>query len=657
MRYDDKGFFWEDEPVAGRGGSYIRPMPEIPRTGWKAPSGYPDLSAAPYISFDTETYDPELLDHGPGWARGRGHVVGVSVAVDGWCGYYPLGHETSPEENVPRDNTLRWLRDTLGNPRQMKVGANLLYDVGWLRHEGVDVKGELYDVQFAEALLREGGSVALESLGTKYLGEGKQSNQLYQWLADWFGGEPDHRQRRWLYRAPASLVGPYAESDAYLPAEVAKRQWPLLQREGLADLLKMECALIPLLVNMRFAGVRVDVGKAEEVRQRLEDRENELVGRLRALCGFDVNVNASSSLAEAWDTLGLPYGRTPKGQPQFTKESLSNTDHEAARLVVAVRQTNKTRKTFVESYVLDGHVNGVLHGQFHPLRGSSGGTRSGRFSSSTPNLQNLPSRDPVLGPLVRSLFVPHEGHRRWLRWDYSQIEYRFLAHYATGPGANELRQRYASDPDTDYHRLTQELVAGYTGRTIDRKPIKNINFGLIYGMGAGKLSASLGMAESEGRKLFDAYHQAAPFAKATMEQCAEEARTTGKVSTVLGRLSRFDLWEPDEFGHGLPALPFEAAIKRYGRVRRAYTHKALNRRLQGSAADLMKVAMLECHRAGVFDVTGAPLLTVHDELDFSDPGGCDEAFAEVERIMENCLELRVPVRVDGESGPSWGECH
>lgn len=654
MRVDSIGMFWEDAQSSGKRNT-IRLMPPIPDTGWTPPTYLPDLSRARCISIDCETYDPELLDHGPGWARGKGHIVGVSVGADGggrW--YFPIRHEVEPEHNWAPETVLAWLRDTLGNPMQPKVGANLMYDVGWLRHEGVTIRGELVDVQYAEALLDERAEVALEVLAQKYLGEGKESSLLYRWCSDYYGGKANGSQRANIYRAPPRLVGPYAESDADLPLRVAIAMYPHLVREGMLDLFRMECDLIPMLIEMRFAGVTVNIPRAEELRDTLAAREVIEHEKLKALVGFGVDINSADSLSKAFDTVGLGYNRTAKGKPSFTKDFLKAVQHPVADHIREIRKLAKLRGTFVESYILNSHVGGKVYGQFHPLRGDEGGTRSGRFSSSTPNLQNLPSRDDELAPLVRGLFIPDEGHHQWRKYDYSQIEYRFLAHFAVGPMSDEIRAIFNADPNTDYHEMTRELVHRQTGQLLDRKPIKNINFGLIYGMGVDKLAGGLGLTVAKGRELFAAYHKGAPFAKATMELCSEEALNTGIITTILGRKSRFDLWEPASWGTDSIALPYEKAILHYGQIRRAYTHKALNRRLQGSAADLMKRAMWQCWKDGIFAETGIPRLTVHDELDFSDPGGKDAAFREMRRVLETAIPLRIPVKADCDIGPDWG---
>jgi len=663
MRNDADGMFWQDAQVTSERGVIIRTMPPIPENGWVTPTSFPRLDSAPVISFDTETYDPELLTRGPGWARGVGHIVGVSVAVsekDAW--YFPVRHEVRPETNMNPENVFAWLKDALGT-NTPKVGANLLYDIGWLAEEGVKVNGELYDVQFAEALLDERSDVDLETLGQKYLGLGKETSALYQWCADFYGGAVTGAQRSNLWRAPPCLVGPYATADAYLPLLVLQKQWGALEREGLLNVFAMENGLIPLLIAMRQEGVSVDLAKAEETCRILKLRAEEGARRLQHEVGFEVNVNAADSIARAFDAQGIPYKKTAKGKASFTKEFLTSVGLPLTEAILEIRKTEKLRGTFLQSYVLDSHVNGKVYGQFHPLRGKESGTRSGRLSSSTPNLQNLPSRDEILAPLIRGVFIPDAGHSRWVKIDYSQIEYRFMIHYASGPGAEEARQHFIQEPDTDYHEMTLDLVAPAAGWKVDtpelrkrhRKPIKNINFGLIYGMGVDKLSRSLGLTMKEGKALFAAYHKGVPFARPTMDEAMREAAESGVVQTILGRRSRFDLWEPINWGEGTIALPYEKALVTYGGVRRAYTHKALNRRLQGSAADLMKMAMWKCWTGGVFAETGVPRLTVHDELDFSDPGGKEKAFAEMQHILETAIPLKIPVRADADVGPNWGD--
>jgi len=656
MRDDAIGLFWEDVPTVRGKNQIAAIMPDIPDTGWKPPATLPNLSNSTIISLDVETYDPELIERGPGWARGVGHLVGISLGDDtGKTWYFPIRHEIMPEDNWDPEVVLIWLRHTLSNPKQPKVGANIIYDIGWLQQEEVYVRGPLYDVQYAEALLDETRNVALEALGQRYLGMGKESNLLYRWCSDYYGGNENQTQRKNIYRAPPCLVGAYAESDADLPLRVLKKQWSLLIEEGLMDLFLMECELIPLYVSMRFEGVSVNVPYAEKLGVDLKVREDEFQSELDRIAGFSVNTNASASLARVFEGEGLSFNRTAKGNPSFTKEFMKGVQHPVADLIRDIKLHQKLRSTFVESYILDSHIEGKVYGQFHPLRGEEYGTRSGRYSSSNPNLQNIPSRDPILAPLIRGLFIPDPHHMQWRKYDYSQIEYRFMVHYAVGDAGFRARKMFNANPKLDYHEFAQSLVEEKTGMFIERKPIKNINFGLIYGMGKDTLARGLGLNKAKAKELFAAYFEAMDFAKPTMDSAINEAQETGVITTILGRKSRFNLWEPKAWSNrGFP-LPLEKAIMQYGDIKRAETHKALNRRLQGSAADQMKLAMHKCWIDGVYDDIGVPRLTVHDEVNHSDPGGKDEGFAEMKHIFETVLPLKIPVLFEGEVGSSWGD--
>lgn len=658
-RPDSIGLFWQDLPRK-KGDRTARIMPDIPETGWKAPTEFPDLSAAKALSIDVETYDPELKKRGPGWARGVGHLVGIAAGTDdGHRWYFPMRHEVSPEENLDPEHVLNWARDNLTDPRQVKIGANIGYDVGWLRQENVIVQGALHDVQFAEALLKEGGTVNLDDLGERYLGEGKTGHTLYEWCSAYYAGAETQVQRANIYRSPPSLVGPYAEGDVDLPFRVLEKQWPLLEADGLHPIYDIECRLIYLMIEMRFAGVRIDVDIAEQLQVRMVDELKIVDAELKDLVGFEVNCNANESLARAFDEFGIPYGFTapskthPDGQPSFTKKFLESVEHPLVDLVLKKRSREKLKGTFIESYMLNSHVDGRLYGQFHQLRGDKSGARSGRLSSSTPNLQNLPIRSD-LGKLVRTAFVPDYSHASWRKIDYSQIEYRILAHYAIGAGADQLRQQYINDPNIDFHNMVGEFIFNATGKRLDRIPVKTVNFGTLYGMGVKKLALDLNVNVPTAKGLLETIHGSAPFLKSTMKGTSDEAENLGFITTVLGRRSRFDLWVPHHYGTEAVPVPFDQAILMYARPKRAYLHKALNRRLQGSAADLMKYAMLLCWEAGLFDEIGVPRLTVHDELDFSDPGGFDEVFREINHVMEHAIKFRVPVKVETEIGPSWG---
>lgn len=656
-RFDNIGLFWEDRPkVNKRGERVLGPLPPIPETGWLPPTELPDITGAKVIALDTETYDPGLDNYGPGWARNQGHMCGFSVAVDGGKWYFPIRHTVQSELNMDERRVLQWAKHFLETPKIPKVGANLIYDIGWFRHEGINVQGELHDCQFAEALLNESSKVALDILGQKYCGTGKEVDVLKDWCINYYGGKKT-KWRANIYRAPITLVGAYGEQDAALPLQVIQKQWPLLQAQGLLDLYRMECELIPLLVDMRYEGVSIDLDYTDALYSEFDHSAKQYQQKLNDLAGFGINSNSGADISRAFDKHGLTYPRTAAGAPSFVKEFLENHEHPIAQAITDLRGAVKLRDTFVKGYMQESHVNGKVYGSFHPLSGTDGGAKTGRFASSKPNLQNIPTRTAE-GKKIRRAFIPDEGHDHWRKYDFSQIEYRFLAHFAVGEGSNTIRSRYQNDPNTDYHASTGELIKQLTGIDLDRGKTKNINFGSVYGLGIENLAKKLGVSLAVAKQLLKDYHEGLPFVKKTMEMLEEFTKDTGYNLTILGRRTRFDLWEPDDWSRR-KALPLEAARREYGHnIRRAYLYRTMNYTMQGSSADQMKKAMLNNYKAGVFDVTGVPRLTVHDELDFSVKDRSprtEEAFREMRHNMEQAIQLRVPVICDVESGPNWGD--
>lgn len=645
----------------------------------------PNIKHAKWIGIDTETYDPELDDCGPGWARGKGHIVGISVAVQGAKWYFPMRHEVQPEDNLDPDMVLRWAKDQLAGDG-VKIGAKISYDLGWLREEGVHVKGPYYDPQYAEPLLNEVSKLSLEELGWKYLKRGKNAAVVEEWIMSYYR-PPKTKWRRELWRSPPKLVGPYAEDDAEMPAEILMKQWPLLVERGLLDLFKMECELIPLFNEMRFQGIQVDVDKAEEKSAQFAAEAEEILSGaineyLKPHGIRELNPNSAGSMAKAFDALGLKYEMTepteknPEGQPSFTAEFLDQVKHPFAQMIVRVRNLKKLDSTFLTGGIIKKHVNKKVYCTFHTMSTEAGGARTGRLACSDPNLQNIPIRDkkymgkPVSdGKLIRECFIMDHGHRRLRDGDYSQIEYRMLAHFATGAGADELRARYNADPDLDYHTFIGNMIAKIPGledyaTKEKRSHVKNVNFGVVYGVGVEHMAEMLGLSLRAAKALLDQIHMAVPFANSTMQDLMVEVNRTGIVETILGRQSHFDEWEPENnFGkYKVRPVDFHTARSRWGtNIMRAYLYRALNYRLQGSAADIIKKGMRDAYVSGIYDIIGVPRLQVHDELLFSDPGDesplVQEAWAEHQNIMENCIPLSIPIRFDMSEGINWREAH
>lgn len=689
---------FEGEILPLRKAAQLRALPPVPVGIWTPPREFPRLGDASVLAFDVETFDPELLTAGPGWARGRGHIVGVSVAATDRQGntgawYFPMRHTVGGEDNLDPRGVLGWLGETLSDPRQPKVGANLLYDLGWLGEEGVEVTGELYDVQYAEALIDETARVALDTLGFKYLGVGKETDLLREWIDKAY--KPLKGQwRSNIYRSPPALVGKYGEQDSLLPLRIIRKQWPILQEQGLIDLFKLECGLIPLYIKMRRAGVSVDVERTEELAKELAHDTNLLYRGIKDNYGFTLDSCSAANLSRLLDHMGVDYKRgnanknNPLGVPTFEKEWLETLDHPIGKIINNIREHEKINGTFLQSYILDKNVNGKLYPQFHPLKGDANGTIVGRLSSSDPNLQNIPSRTD-LGKKVRECFIPDPDHSHWLKADYSQVHYRILANYAVdglvfdfnavanfwasphgtlwgGNGsADALRQRYISNPATDYHMDVYNNVAPLLGWSLTdekeikhkRRPIKNTNFGLMYGSSEKTITYKYLYGMPTG--FFDAYHAGAPYVKSTMAAIGNEVQRNGYVSTVLGRRVRFNLWEPAKWGERSGYLSHDAAIRQWGsNIRRAFGYRGINYKFQGSEPDIMKTGMRALLRSGVLDYVGVPRLTVHDELDWSvreRSPEMNEAFRFVQHTMETAIKLRVPIRVDVSTGPNWGK--
>lgn len=636
---------------------------------WELPKQLPNLEAASSLSIDIETCDPDLKTMGPGVKR-DGYMIGLAVGTpDGYRGYFPFDHAEGNQ--FDKANVINWAKQNLTRPNQPKIGANLLYDLEYLYNDGVQVTGPFYDIQVAEPLLDENQfKYNLDKLSINYLNEGKDEAIL----------EDECRRRGYkgkvqkhLWKLSPEFVGPYAEADVDRPIRIFEQQAERLKKENLVDLFKMETKLIPLLLRMRQRGVKVDIPKTEEVAYRYEKEIQKTHREIELLCGAKIDEWAAASIAEVFDDLNIRYPLTAKTKkPSFTRPWLEKHPHPLAQLILKVRSQSKFLGTFLRGQILGLHIDGRLYTQFHQLKGDDNGTVTGRFSSSLPNLQFIPMRDPILGPLIRGFFIPEEDCY-WGRADYSQIEIRILAHYAMGVGSADLRKAFIDSPKIDYHQWCAD-VAG-----INRKKAKTINFGLIYGMGVTKLALQLGISFNDADKFLKMYKRKLPFLNHTLRKAMEIAQGRGYVKTILNRRRRFPYWEPRDWDlskeEGMVKKDKDLVLEmvkeirkeaenngdkvpKYG-VRRAGTYKAFNSIDQGSAADLMKKAMVDCEEAGVFDDTalGPPHLTVHDELDVSVPKTKigKEAFKEMTHLMEQAIPLKVPVLVDSDLTSNWGE--
>ena len=640
----------------------------LPDTEWVQPVEFPDLRQAEEIAIDLETYDPDLKSKGSGSVIKNGYVVGIAVAVKGWKGYFPIAHEQGP--NMDKKKVLSWFEDVCKSPG-LKIFHNAMYDVCWIRNLGIKINGLIVDTMIASSIIDENRySYTLNTLSWHHLSKGKNETKLIQ-AAKERGLDP----KADMWRLPPMEVGAYAEKDAELTLELWHKLEKIIIEDDLQSIFSLETDLFPCLVDMRFLGVRVDVEKANILKQDLAYKEKLILQQIKKESNIDVQIWAARSIAKVFEKLHLPYDRTEKtDSPSFTKNFLSNHKHPVVKMIAEARKLNKVNTTFIDT-ILDYEHNGRIHAEINQIRSDDGGTVTGRFSYANPNLQQIPARDPDTGPMIRSLFVP-EQDCKWGCFDYSQQEPRLVAHYALRfrlPSVNNIADSYENDPSTDFHRIVADMAE------IPRSQAKTINLGLFYGMGKAKLQAELGVSKEKAEELFSKYHGKVPFVKQLMNKIMSAAQNNGQIKTLLGRRCRFPKYEPvlrgSDWGTFVPAEDHErmAELKEMGPIllddegnelkdakgnpkknywhnnptRRAFTYKALNRLIQGSAADMTKKAMLELYKEGILSH-----LQIHDELDFSIES--EEKAKKIKDIMTQAVDLEVPNVVDYESGDSWG---
>jgi DNA polymerase I-like protein with 3'-5' exonuclease and polymerase domains len=685
------GSFFSTAEVSAMSGGIKPPAPR----DYKLPTVFPSLRSAKRIAFDLEGRDPGLQTLGPGWRRGDAFICGFSLAIGDdkgkidFADYYPCRHKDAP--NLDENRLFEWLEDELSFYQGEIVGANLAYDFDGLQMRGIFAPlAKFRDVQYAEPLLDENAyDYRLERLAQNYLKRGKVTDELKALYG------PGVKTR--MDEVHPGHMRAYGIGDVTLPLEILPYQYKELKKQNLLELFDLECRLLPMLLYMRRKGQRVDLALAERLGDTLREKRAESLKEATRLIdkrGFELNVEnfgQVSVLTTALDSLGISYPKTDKGNASIKDKWLEHLDHPFGKALAAANKYDKALETFVTGYISDFQINGRIHAEFHPLRrvddesGKNNGTVSGRFSSSHPNLQNLPIRDPEIGPIIRAMFLPEEGYDFW-DGDWSQIEFRLLVHAAverantTLPASKrawndeilaklktvlKTQEMYLNDRKTDFHNM----VVALTG--LERKYAKSITFGLAFSMGIDKLAVQLNMVGPDGlptqqaRDVLEQYHSKLPFMKALQQATTREAEQDGYICTILGRRTHFDLWEPkySEGAARVKALPLMAAREAYGnKLKRAQTHKSLNCITQGSAGgDMMKTAMVEIWESGLLDNSDDIIasLTIHDELAGSKAKTKigDEKLAEIKHIMETKIKLHVPVIAEFGVGKNWSETH
>jgi len=609
---------------------------------WNIPSEYPDLTGHKEIAVDLETKDPNIKTLGPGWARKDGHIIGVAVAAGDEKWYFPMRHQNG--HNLDARMVLKWINRQLSVPDMNIIMHNATYDAGWLRAEGVEIKGNIIDTMITGALVDENRwSFGLDAMARDYAGI-RKDEKLLKAAAEAWGIDPKAE----MWQLPPMYVGSYAEQDALATLKLWQSLRIQLEKQDLWSIWRLEAGLIPCLLDMRTKGVRVDLDKADRNKKLIKKETDALRKMIKKEAGMDVDIWAAASIQQMFEKLGMEYPRTEKGAPSFTKAYLNNHDAKICQALVRLREFDKADSTFIDSILRHEH-NGRIHTELHSTRRDEGGTVTGRFSASNPNLQQIPARDKELKKMIRGLFIPEDGCK-WGSFDYSSQEPRLLVHFAAnmpemmrGPLVDNIVEEFNSG-DVDLHQMVADLAG------ITRKEAKTVNLGIMYGMGVGKLADQLAISGEEAKDLLDKHHQKVPFVKQLATAASNRAGDKGQIRTLLGRLCRFDLWEPSTFGYNKP-LPYDEANKKYGgmgKLRRAFTYKALNRLIQGSAADQTKKAMLDCYEQGLI-----PMLTVHDELCFNVEG--HEQATQIQKIMETGVPLKVPSKIDVDIQDDWGE--
>ena len=389
--------------------------------------------------------------------------------------------------------------------------------------------------------------------------------------------------------------------------------------------------------------------KAFGLKKKLLNKEKQYLKRIKDLVGQDVQINAARSVAQAFDSVNLEYPRTALGAPSFTQTFLETHAHELPRMITKARVLNKLQGTFVDGVAKYVH-EGRLHAHINQIRGDNGGTVTGRFSMYAPNLQQMPIRNEF-GSEIRKIFIPEQGEY-WLSADYSQQEPRILTHFAIlnkNEGATNVQEAFIKG--LDFHKQTAEMAG------IDRKLAKTIGLGVMYGMGYKKMAIDLDIAPIEAKEMLKEFREKVPFMQGMLEDVMNRANKVGSIRTYLGRRCQFNLWEPAWYDvdpvtkkpifH--KALPHSEALVKWERIKRAGTYKALNRLIQGTAADQTKKAMVDVYEK--LDVI--PLIQVHDELNCSVKS--DKEAKEIKNIMETCIDLTVPSNVDYKIKDNWGD--
>ena len=642
-----------------------------------------DLKDVDTVAVDIETYDPNLKTKGLGAIRNDGFICGVAVATGKETAYFPLRHSDIFIDYNRDDKIWSVLNDRIfQNENITKVFHNAMYDVCWIRAvTGMMIKGRIVDTMIAASVIDENRlRYSLDALSKDYLNEEKYKYDLQQKTLEWSGGTVKDPMTN-MHKLPSSIVKEYAKQDVNLTYKL----WNLFnkkidevlyikedgEQKTCRQIFELETKLFLCLVDMKFKGVRIDVAKAILFGRHLKKRRDQIINAIESITTIKVDIWAAASIKKLLDHLCIKdYKVTPKSKmPQLPKDYLRTHNNKCLRMIAKAREYDKAVNTFIDGlleYVHDGRI----HADINQIRSDSGGTVTGRFSMSNPNLQQIPAKG-YIGGKMRELFIPEDGCK-WGSFDYSQQEPRIVVHYAIKlglPGTESLKDEFDRD-DADFHQIVADMA------NISRKQAKTINLGLFYGMGKIKLQRELGLDQRQAKELFNEYHGRVPFVRQLSQELIAFAKENRLLFTLYDRFCRFDKWETtnkewnpetNRFNE-VPLYTKEQAMEAFKAemldkykenkidanymdyfdryYTPAFTYKALNRLIQGSAADMTKKAMVDLHEKGII-----PHIQIHDELCFSITDHEPEL---IKDLMEQTIPLEVKNKVDFESGPNWG---
>ncbi len=583
------------------------------------------LQQAELFAFDTETTSLDYM---------LAEIVGVSFAVEpGHAAYVPVAHEyAGVPQQLSREYVLEALRPLLEDPGRPKVGQNLKYDMSVLARHGVELRGIRFDTMLESYVLDSTATRHdMDSLALKYL---SHRTIHYEEIA----GKGSKQLR--FDEIPLETAAPYAAEDADVTLRLHEALWPRLASKGRLQRLfeEVEVPLVPVLSRMERTGVVVDRDMLSRQSEELATRMVAIEAETRELAGEAFNLGSPKQIQRIlFEKMELPViAKTPKGQPSTAESVLQELalDYPLPKLILEYRGLSKLKSTYTDA--LPARINpstGRVHTSYHQAVAATG-----RLSSSEPNLQNIPVRTPE-GRRIRKAFIAPPGYRL-LAADYSQIELRIMAHLS-----NDERLLAAFESGLDIHRATAAEVFNAVPEEVtpeQRRSAKAINFGLIYGMSAFGLARQLGIERDAAQAYVDLYFARYPGVKAFMDRTRAQAREVGYVETVFGRR----LYLPE--------------INSRNAQRRQYAERtAINAPMQGTAADVIKRAMLRLDRWLCEDSVDARMtMQVHDELVFEVQEDVLETAAEtIQRHMSAAADLAVPLVVEVGVGGDWDEAH